>query len=891
MIEQGDYAEVGDLTAYNYLLEVLNQDLSDESNFDQVRELINIENYTDFVIMQVFSVNTSVNHNTMAWKPKENGKWQWIVVDVDRGFITDELPYYEIEWFINQQNLLLNRMITNEDYKNYFIKRFSDHLYTTFSVDRVSKIIADYKEVIDKEMPRHIARWQGTTSNYGSGLPSYQQWLDELGIINEFVLNRRTVLWDFFERFGFSAGVELGIGVYPEDAGIVTLNGMPVETNEALSRYLENAAFNLEATPQLGFEFVGWSRSSGGDIIDSKTNIEVIATENINYYAVFEANEVCLISPLIDETTVLNKECSPYYMNTDVWIKEEAVLLIEPGVEIRIAEGANFIVNGAIIADGNLENGIVFKGLADQEAWGAITLLNTTDTSIFNFVTIKDASVGSIPTRDKGALSLFKANVKLNHLNITEVDNNPIFAQYSWLSMDNSILQSKITGDLINVKYGNAFIQNTTFVGNSQPDMDGIDYDEINEGEIKNCHFYDFMGSNSDAIDIAEGCKNIKIDSVIIYNITDKGISVGQKSSVYVDHALIFNTGIGVAVKDSSWARVKNSTFYNNREGVASYEKNPGRGGGNILVNQSIISNAVNAPFLVDLFSTLVINNSISDTDIMPGTNNTLTNPQFKAPENHDFSLMSSSPALLYDPMDHRIGASDYIVEAPKNVLMVQIYNDTTGTGAPEFIALFNPNFEPVDLNGYRFTDGIAHIIEDAPLLKAQDTMWISAIESVLYWQSLSNVQAWASEKLADDGEKIVLENSYGIVIDHVDLRSDNGWPIYENDRVLSLKEAILDNHIGAHWYSIENKMEVIAGVSTTGISTVYPNPARDWLDILLTSSEPVEIIIYSLNGAIVDTKITQKADKGKVRIPLASYPKGLLIFQIGNEYRRIIHR
>jgi hypothetical protein len=467
MIEQGDYAEVGDLTAYNYLLEVLNQDLSDESNFDQVRELINIENYTDFVIMQVFSVNTSVNHNTMAWKPKENGKWQWIVVDVDRGFITDELPYYEIEWFINQQNLLLNRMITNEDYKNYFIKRFSDHLYTTFSVDRVSKIIADYKEVIDKEMPRHIARWQGTTSNYGSGLPSYQQWLDELGIINEFVLNRRTVLWDFFERFGFSAGVELGIGVYPEDAGTVTLNGMPVETNEALSRYLESAAFNLEATPQLGFEFVGWSRSSGGDIIDSKTNIEVIATENINYYAVFEANEVCLISPLIDETTVLNKECSPYYMNTDVWIKEEAILLIEPGVEIHIAEGANFIVNGAIIADGNLENGIGFKGLVDQEAWGAITLLNTSDTSVFNFVTIIDASLGSIPTRDKGALSLFKANVKLNHLNITEVHNNPIFSQYSWVSMDNSILQSKITGDLINVKYGNAFIQNTTFVGNS----------------------------------------------------------------------------------------------------------------------------------------------------------------------------------------------------------------------------------------------------------------------------------------------------------------------------------------------------------------------------------------------------------------------------------------
>ena len=53
------------------------------------------------VIRQMFLVNGSINHNTIAWKTKENGKWEWILVDVDRGFIKDELPYYEIEWFIN----------------------------------------------------------------------------------------------------------------------------------------------------------------------------------------------------------------------------------------------------------------------------------------------------------------------------------------------------------------------------------------------------------------------------------------------------------------------------------------------------------------------------------------------------------------------------------------------------------------------------------------------------------------------------------------------------------------------------------------------------------------------------------------------------------------------
>ena len=81
---------------------------------------------------------------------------------------------------------------------------------------------------------------------------------------------------------------------------------------------------------------------------------------------------------------------------------------------------------------------------------------------------------------------------------------------------------------------------------------------------------------------------------------------------------------------------------------------------------------------------------------------------------------------------------------------------------------------------------------------------------------------------------KITLEDSYGIVIDHVDLRSKNGWPVYENEGILSLKEVSMGNHIGSHWYYIENKAEVIAGVSTIGIYHIYPNPARDWVDILL---------------------------------------------------------
>ena len=47
---------------------------------------------------------------------------------------------------------------------------------------------------------------------------------------------------------------------------------------------------------------------------------------------------------------------------------------------------------------------------------------------------------------------------------------------------------------------------------------------------------------------------------------------------------------------------------------------------------------------------------------------------------------------------------------------------------------------------------------------------------------------------------------------------------------------------------------------------------------------------IFSLDGTILDIILTEKVDKGKTSIPLFEYPKGLLIFKIGNKYHRIIH-
>lgn len=76
LVENEDFAEAGDLEAYRELEKLLSEDLSDNSKYNAVANLVDIENFTDYVITEMATGNTSIDHNVMAWKPKGSGKWK-----------------------------------------------------------------------------------------------------------------------------------------------------------------------------------------------------------------------------------------------------------------------------------------------------------------------------------------------------------------------------------------------------------------------------------------------------------------------------------------------------------------------------------------------------------------------------------------------------------------------------------------------------------------------------------------------------------------------------------------------------------------------------------------------------------------------------------------------
>jgi len=1069
LIENEDTPSAGDLNAYNELLNLLSQDLSIQANYDAVANKMDIKDFTDYVITEIFSQNTSVDHNVMAWKPKDAGKWRWILMDLDRGFFHPENNL--INYYVSRDVIPLQELLENSGYKAYFGKRLADHLYTTFNPLNIHKLINKHQYWIENEMPYHIERWLGTTSSYGDAMPSIEYWYEQVSVLHDFADARPQILLDDLQSYGFNSSATLTLGIFPSNGAYLLFNGIAIPEPAWTGSYPQNLQIQLTAVDKPGYDFIGWAQSTsqviiptgsvwkyldngsnqgtawkeedyndagwaegpaelgygdgdeqtiisyGGDsynkyittyfrhyfnltgielsasqftinllrddgaivyingqevirsnmgsglvnyeslainsisgssesefisysidgsvfkegeniiatevhqnspsssdvsfnlelvcylpntssFVSTNRNFQLSLTEDYFLTAVYEENGQCILPETIESDLILNKDCSPYVGQGDITITPGATLTIEPGVQLFMAKNSNLFVNGEIEAIGTAAEGISFLINPEYtgEKWGALCFHNTEEPSHLSYVTIKGASRGPDPSHDVAAISAFYADLVLDHVIIENVFHNPVAARYSDITLTNSRLHSNVTGDLINVKYGSARIENTEFRGNNQPDTDGIDYDGIDEGIIRNCAIYDFYGFSSDAIDIGEQARNISIDSLFICNITDKGISVGQRSTANINNCIIVNCNLGLGLKDSCRVEIDQCTFYGTNIPVSCFEKNPGRAGGNAIVKNSIFSNSYDYSFYSDHHSTLQINNSIADYDSLPDLHQNLYgNPLFEEPSFSNFQLQANSPCILAgnqngEPID--MGSVYYGITGNSSVMFSLIFNNPLNDPErSEFICISNPSTENIDLYGYAFIDGIEYTFSDHVILEPGKRVFlVKDINNPHANHYYGQVFEWTSGSLANEGEKLRLIHPSGIVIDQVSYSPDSPWPNTTGNgkEVLSLIDAGMDNHFGTSWTAISYTSALPSVEHQNELSfTVYPNPSYGNITISAIGKPNSEISIYTLTGEFV---LSGKLDNhGQAHIDLSGFNAGILLLKVDNLVQKII--
>ncbi|MBN1894036.1 CotH kinase family protein, partial [bacterium] len=255
----------GSREAYDALMDFFaNTDLSTQAAYEEAASLIDMDNFIDWSILEIFTGNASWRHNTRMWRPAmPGGRWQWLPFDFDRGygnnFSTDKIDSHTLD-DIADNYPVLRRLLANTIFRERFIRRFVQAMNSAFEPDRVIHIIDSLQDDIRPEMGRHIERWGNVRGPNGDhGIASLNEWESRVEFMREFARERRErVLEHLRSRFGLAADYNLSVSVSPPGSGSALVDSSMITTTGFSGRYYKGSRIPLAASPAAGYSFSGW---------------------------------------------------------------------------------------------------------------------------------------------------------------------------------------------------------------------------------------------------------------------------------------------------------------------------------------------------------------------------------------------------------------------------------------------------------------------------------------------------------------------------------------------------------------------------------------------------------------------------------------------------------
>jgi hypothetical protein len=169
----GNYLEVdaGSNEHYVRLAEFIeSNDLSHDNNYEYVATQMDIFNFIDYQVAEMFFANLDwpIN-NQRLWRPQTpDGKWRWILFDVDAGFSDasyNMLHHSLVEHMgTHWQNMpvstfLFDNLLKNINFLNLFLNRYAEILREEFVLDKMMEKLDKIMDIYRHELPDHISRW------------------------------------------------------------------------------------------------------------------------------------------------------------------------------------------------------------------------------------------------------------------------------------------------------------------------------------------------------------------------------------------------------------------------------------------------------------------------------------------------------------------------------------------------------------------------------------------------------------------------------------------------------------------------------------------------------------------------------------------------------------
>jgi len=303
---------------YEELINFANStNFGNDANYDLISDLVDIDNIIMYYLAQIYFNNTDWPGNNIKYWKEKNGKWRWILYDIDFGF--GRWNYFDFQnntlEFALQANgpnwpnppwstLLFRKLNENLGFRHQFINQYADEMNSRFLSEKVHAHIESIRDMISSEMSAHFSRW-GESSN---------QWNNDVDNLKDFASQRLNFCREhILDVYNLPEYHQVQILNTLPSHGYVQLNSLRIEDSSWNGIYFENVPINITALPRPGYQFVKWE----GSITSTNPTLTVNMIDAMQLRPMWEVDQNFEYGIVINE---INYNSNPA-QDTDDWVE------------------------------------------------------------------------------------------------------------------------------------------------------------------------------------------------------------------------------------------------------------------------------------------------------------------------------------------------------------------------------------------------------------------------------------------------------------------------------------------------------------------------------------------------------------------------------------------
>jgi len=160
-----------------------NHDLSNPKHYDYICSQINMDNYIDYMITQMWIANTDLGN--VKFFRTDDMPWHWALFDADLSFrrvshtsVTIMMTRNIYKRDIRSATLLI-RLMENKTFKDTFLKRTAWVVNNVWNAENVIRRIDEIQSLLEPDMKRECSRWGSSVDTWKKNVQSLRNFADK----------------------------------------------------------------------------------------------------------------------------------------------------------------------------------------------------------------------------------------------------------------------------------------------------------------------------------------------------------------------------------------------------------------------------------------------------------------------------------------------------------------------------------------------------------------------------------------------------------------------------------------------------------------------------------------------------------------------------------------